>query len=230
MLVGTEFVGAMGFFNTAYGGTPPWDIGRPQREFVRLAEAGEIRGSVLDAGCGTGENALFLAAEGHEVMGIDSAPAAIEKAQAKARDRGLPAAFAVHDALRLDRLGRTFDTVIDSGLFHTFDDIERTKWTKSLAAVLRPTGAYFLMCFSEREPGLWGPRRVTREEIQGTFAEGWRVNWIREARFEANLEGDGAQAWLASITRPANPRSAEVRAPGVASVPPRTRAPRARRR
>lgn len=220
----------MGFFNTAYAGTPPWDIGRPQREFVRLTEAGEIRGSVLDAGCGTGENALFMASRGREVWGIDGAPTAIEKARAKARDRGLQATFVVHDALRLDRLGQAFDTVIDSGLFHTFGDVERTKWTRSLGAVLRPTGAYFMMCFSEREPGSWGPRRITQDEIRDTFAEGWRVNWIRAARFEANLEGNGAQAWLASITRPAGPPSSEVRAPGVASGPPGTRAPRARRR
>ncbi len=191
----------MGFFNAAYYGTPPWDIGRPQREFVRLADAGEIRGSVLDAGCGTGENALFLASRSFEVWGIDAAPAAIQKARAKARQRGLTATFKVRDALRLDRLGRTFDTAIDSGLFHTFDDVERSKWTKSLAAALAPDGSYFMMCFSERESGGYGPRRVSQDEIRDTFAEGWRVNWIREARFEANFENGGARAWLASIAR-----------------------------
>ena len=201
MLVGTKFVGATGFFNDAYRGTPPWDIGRPQREFVRLEEAGEIRGAVLDAGCGTGENALFLAARGHDAWGIDAAPTAIEKAKAKAKQRGVEATFRVLDALRLDRLGRTFDAVIDSGLFHTFDDVERTKWTRSLAAVLPAGGSYFMMCFSEREPGGYGPRRVTREEIRDTFAEGWRVDWIRETRFEANLGNGSARAWLVSITR-----------------------------
>jgi len=61
----------MDFFEKAYHGTPPWDIGRPQREFVRLEEAGKISGDVLDVGCGTGENALFLAGCGHAVWGVD---------------------------------------------------------------------------------------------------------------------------------------------------------------
>jgi len=64
----------MDFFTSAYTGTPPWDIGHPQKEFVGLVRRGEITGSVLDIGCGTGEHALFFASEGHEAWGIDSAP------------------------------------------------------------------------------------------------------------------------------------------------------------
>src|SRR5512136_303460 len=115
----------MGFFDAAYQGTPPWDIGRPQKEFVGLVRNGEITGSVLDIGCGTGEHALFFAEEGHEVWGIDSAPRAIEKAQEKAGQRGLRVHFLVLDALQLSRLGRTFDTATDSGLFHTLSDNDR---------------------------------------------------------------------------------------------------------
>jgi len=69
------------FFNSIYKGIPPWDIGRPQKEIIRLAKDGEISGRVLDVGCGTGENALYLAGLGFEVWGIDAAPAAIKKAK-----------------------------------------------------------------------------------------------------------------------------------------------------
>ena len=48
-------------FESMYLGQAPWDIPGPQPAFVALEEAGAIRGSVLDAGCGTGENALYLA-------------------------------------------------------------------------------------------------------------------------------------------------------------------------
>ncbi len=187
-------------FNPAYAGTPPWDIGRPQKEIMRLAEAGEIQGIVLDVGCGTGENVLYLAGLGYEAWGIDRAATAIEKAKAKAAQRGLKANFLVADALDLQRLGRTFDTVIDTGLFHVFSDEERPLFADSLATVLRPGGTYYMLCFSEREPGSWGPRRVTQAEIRATFSQGWRINAIRQATFEINQPGE-ARAWLSSITR-----------------------------
>lgn len=188
-------------FNSAYAGTPPWDIGRPQREFVRLAQTGEIRGIVLDVGCGTGENTLYLASLGHKVWGVDRSPTAVEKAKAKARRRDVKVTFLVADALALQRLGRRFDTVIDSGLFHVFSDAERPLFVRSLATVLKEGSTYYMMCFSEHEPGGYGPRRVAQHEIRTTFHEGWKVNYIREARFESNLHSNGARAWLASITK-----------------------------
>jgi SAM-dependent methyltransferase len=189
-------------FVAAYEGTPPWDIGAPQAEFVRLAETGEIRGAVLDAGCGTGENALFLASRGHDVVGIDFVPAAIARAKGKAGERRLAVDFRVGDALQLGDLGRRFDTVIDSGLFHTVDDDERVAWTASLAAVLRPGGRYFMLCFSEREKGEGGPRRVTQAEIRATFAApDWQVLSIDAARLGTSLGRRGRRAWLAKIER-----------------------------
>jgi cyclopropane fatty-acyl-phospholipid synthase-like methyltransferase len=190
----------MNSFNSAYTGTPPWDIGRPQREFVNLAAAKGIGGRVLDVGCGTGEHALFLAESGHQAWGVDSAPAAIDKARAKAHQRGLDVNFLVHDVMELKSLGRAFDSVIDCGLFHTFSDEERPVFVKSLATALRPGGTYHMMCFSEKELSQGGPRRVSQAEIRRTFQDGWRVNYIREARFESNIHPDGAYAWLSSIT------------------------------
>jgi 2-polyprenyl-3-methyl-5-hydroxy-6-metoxy-1,4-benzoquinol methylase len=96
-------------FDASYAGTPPWDIGRPQPAFLALAEAGTIRGRVLDVGCGTGEHALMAAGMGLEATGIDSAPAAIALAEAKARDRGLTVRFLVNDALQLASLDKQFD-------------------------------------------------------------------------------------------------------------------------
>jgi len=191
----------MGWFNEAYRGTPPWDIGHPQGEIVRLVQSSEIRGAVLDVGCGTGENSLFLAAEGHEVWGIDSAPLALEKARLKAKDRQLNAKFLVHDALDLPSIGRKFDAVIDSGLFHVLSDEEREVFARGLAKVLRPGGTYFMLCFSDKEPDGGGPRRITQAEIRQTFGGGWRINYIRETRFEASFNGHLPMAYIASITR-----------------------------
>jgi SAM-dependent methyltransferase len=186
-------------FESAYAGTPPWDIGRPQPAIIRLAETNQITGWVLDVGCGTGENLLYLAERGFVAMGIDGAPTAIKKARAKAKRRGLNAQFEVADALNLSIPARQFDTVIDSGLFHVFSDEDRTRFRDSLGRVIRLGGVYFLMCFSDQQPGDWGPRRVTQAEIRSTFSDGWRVDSIEPSAFETNL--GPAHAWLASISR-----------------------------
>jgi 2-polyprenyl-3-methyl-5-hydroxy-6-metoxy-1,4-benzoquinol methylase len=191
----------MGFEWAYRSGEPPWDIGRPQPAIVRLAEEGAINGSVLDVGCGTGENALYLAARGLDVVGVDAAPTAIERAGAKATERSIRVEFRVADALALEGLGRTFDVAIDCGLFHTFSDADRIRFERSLHATLRPGARYFLLCFNEHQPGDMGPRRVTEREIRATFARRWTVDSIVEERFAARLADGGASAWLASLTR-----------------------------
>jgi cyclopropane fatty-acyl-phospholipid synthase-like methyltransferase len=191
----------MDFFEKAYHGTPPWDIGRAQKEFICLEESGKILGDVLDVGCGKGDNALYLASRGHVVWGVDSVPAAIDIARKKAEERGIRVTFRVMDTLHLGDIGRTFDTVIDSGLFHTLSDKDRPGFVKTLSEVLKPGGRYFMLAFSELEPGGYGPRRITKNEIQDTFANGWRINEIQAAIFESRTRSAGSRAWLSSITR-----------------------------
>ncbi|MEA2684782.1 MAG: hypothetical protein QOK05_3110 [Chloroflexota bacterium] len=188
-------------WNSAYEGTPPWDIGRPQPEFVRLAEAGKLRGRVLDAGCGTGEHVLLAAIHGAQAAGVDISDRAIERARAKAEERGTAATFQVADVLHLQELGLEFDVVTDSGVFHVFDDMDRPVYANSLGSVIRPGGVYYMMCFSDREPGDWGPRRVSPAEIESTFADGWSIHSIEATAFAVNLAPDSAQAWLATIER-----------------------------
>jgi cyclopropane fatty-acyl-phospholipid synthase-like methyltransferase len=184
-----------------YAGAPPWDIGRPQPAFLELADAGALKGRVLDVGCGTGEHVLMAAVRGLDATGIDAAPTAIAIAQAKARERGLSARFLVWDALDLGSVGERFDTVLDSGLFHVFGDDDRARLVESLAVVTDPGARYHMMCFSDREPGDWGPRRVSQKEIRSSFARGWRVDSIEAATFDVTLDVAGVQAWQAAITR-----------------------------
>jgi SAM-dependent methyltransferase len=193
-------------FETAYAGQAPWDIGRPQQAFLDAAD--RVIGSVLDAGCGTGENALFFARRGHQVMGIDFLEEPIARARRKAAEQGLPASFLVMDALALNDLPEVFDSVIDSGLFHVFSDDDRRRYLEGLASVLRTGGRLFLLCFSDEEPGTHGPRRVSQRELHDAFAQGWAVESVEPSRYEirpdlkdmAFSEG-GPKAWFAVVRR-----------------------------
>jgi ubiquinone/menaquinone biosynthesis C-methylase UbiE len=193
---------ADGFNNAYVEGSAPWDIGRAQPAFVRLLDSGRIRGRVIELGCGTGENALQFARSGLDVVGVDGSPEAIRQAQIKAADTGASATFEIGDVLDLDGDAERFDTATDSGVFHVFEDEDRPRYSASVLRVLRPGGRLFILCFSERQPGDWGPRRVTQRELRGTFTDGWSIESIDEAHFDIQLgEMTEVAAWLASITR-----------------------------
>lgn len=183
-------------------GPAPWDIGGPQPAVVRLAARGGFAGAVLDAGCGTGENALHVAALGLPVLGVDVAGTALAIARDKAEARGIEAEFATADALRLELLGRRFATVLDCGLFHTFDGDERSGYVTSLASVTEHGGTLYVLCFSDDGPGT-GPHPVSREELRAAFdpRDGWNVATIEPDRVRTRYHDDGAPAWLATIRR-----------------------------
>jgi cyclopropane fatty-acyl-phospholipid synthase-like methyltransferase len=173
-------------FVAAYSGSAPWDIGKVQSAFQEAAE--KIAGSILDAGCGRGDNALFFASRGHAVTGMDFLDAPVASAKRKTLERGLAATFLIKDALGLHEWNERFDNVIDSGLFHVFADEDRIKYVRGLKAVLKPGGRLFLLCFSDATPGTMGPRRVTKKELQDCFAEGWQIESIEPARVEVRPE------------------------------------------
>ena len=181
-------------------GPAPWDIGGPQPAIVRLAAAGAFVAPVLDVGCGPGDNALHLASRGLSVLGVDVAETALGLAREKARERGLDVEFAAADALQLEQLGRTFESVLDSALFHTFDAEERPEYTASLASVTQPGGTLYVLCFSDEGSDL-GPHPVGRDELRAAFGSGWNVISIEPERLETRFHDGGAPAWLATIRR-----------------------------
>ena len=192
-------------FESSYTGKAPWDIGKPQGPFVVVAD--QVTSPVLDAGCGTGDTALYFAARGHRVTGIDFVDEAIRRAQVKAGERGLAVEFLVQDALTLGDRGERFASVIDSGLFHVLSDDDRRRYVRKLAQALEPGGRLFLMCFSDEEPGTEGPRRVSRQELYDAFADGWEIESVQPARVEVNPEftvrfsEGGPKAWFAVVRR-----------------------------
>jgi len=183
-------------------GPAPWDIGQPQPAIVRIAAAPGFRSPVLDAGCGTGENALHVASLGLEVVGVDAAETALELARRSAADRGLPAEFVAADAFGLRELGRSFATVLDCGLFHTFDADERPRYVSSVAAVTEPRATWYVLCFRDAGPDS-GPHPVGREELDAAFNPdtGWAVESVEPELIHTRFDEGGLPAWLVTVKR-----------------------------
>jgi SAM-dependent methyltransferase len=191
-------------WNASYqDGSAPWDIGQPQPPFVRAASAGGFAGAVLDAGCGTGEHALLAAELGLPVLGVDVAETALAMARKKARERGIEAEFATADALHLERLGRSFQTVLDCGLFHTFEEEdERTRYVASLAAVTEPGATLYVLCFRAAGSDS-GPHPVREDELRTAFSSGagWEIASLSPDRILTRFQPAGAPAWFAIMRR-----------------------------
>jgi SAM-dependent methyltransferase len=181
------------FFTAVYAEQAPWDIGAPQPALMDLVHTFPPASPILDVGCGSGDLAIALAREGHEVLGVDFVPAAIEQAQARAGALALgPTArlsFRVADALRPSRMGRRFGAVVDSGFFHLFEADEGDRFVDDLALTLAPGGRYYLLAFAVAFPIPHGPRAVTQQEVRKRFtpARGWEVRACHAAEFLSRL-------------------------------------------
>ncbi|QBI56559.1 class I SAM-dependent methyltransferase [Streptomonospora litoralis] len=201
-------------FDAAYeNNTAPWVIGEPQPEVAALERDGWITGAVLDPGCGTGEHTIHLARSGYDVVGIDYSERAVGLARANAAEHGVEAHFAVADAFDLAQGGRSYDTVVDSALFHIFEGADRSAYVASLHEVSRPGGLVHVLALSDAEPG-FGPR-ISDTAIRDAFGAGWRLENLRPARYRCVVRGEedaalvgvepGATvdqaAWLARIRR-----------------------------
>ncbi len=190
-----------------HAGPAPWDIGGPQPAIVRLASSGRFAGRVLDAGCGTGENALHVASLGCSVLGFDVAETALALAREKARNRGVEVEFVTADAFQLQRLGRQFESALDCGLFHTFNSGERSEYAASLASVTQLGGTLYVLCFSDVGPDT-GPHPISQEDLKAAFCagNGWGIAAIEPDRIQTRYHQNGAPAWLATVKRIRRPQ------------------------
>lgn len=186
------------FFEDAYtAGKANWDTGRPQPAILELARDGAIKGTILDAGCGTGENALALAAHG-KVVGVDASPTAILAARHKAQVRGLPVVFLVRDLTRPTGLRYHFDTVVDSGLFHGLDEAGRAGYVHQLMRLVVPGGLVHILAFGgDNDPA--GPPPLAASDLEQALGSRFRLNKLRKTRFA--LRSSSRTAWLATYER-----------------------------
>ncbi|NGO67266.1 class I SAM-dependent methyltransferase [Streptomyces boncukensis] len=204
-------------------GAPPWVIGEPQPALVGLESTGAFRGEVLDAGCGTGDNALFLAARGHRVTGVDASPTALKQARISARDRKADVAFVESDATRLDELasGR-FGSVLDMGLYHGLTDEQRDAYARALHRVTRPgAGLHLFATAAVPGPGIPVPPPLRRESFRERLGAHWQIRLIRLTRCTTAMTREsmlGARDLIAALGGP-DPDDMEYDGRGRATAP-----------
>lgn len=164
-----------------------WDTGRPQPEIIALSEAEQISGHVLDVGCGLGTEAVYLAEQGHSVVGVDSTASAIERARARTPEDDLQGdvTFTVANALTLSEVNLcTFQTIVDVGMFHTLETDDYVDYVTSLGSVVQTGGRVILLEFGAEAPADWGPNPVSEDDIRYAFDEDWKIETIESAPFE----------------------------------------------
>lgn len=168
-----------------FDGPPPWNIGEPQPELAALIDAGEIRGEVLDAGCGTGELSLALAARGYPVVGIDFVATAIAAAKAAAEEGGLTAvSFAQADIRTLTGYDDRFSTVIDCTLFHSLPIESRDDYLRSVHRAAAPDAVFYVLVFAKGAfpaDAQTKPNEVDEDELRTAVGNYWVVDEIRPA-------------------------------------------------
>lgn len=200
-------------FESAYEAhSAPWVIGEPQPAVVALEREGWIRGTVLDAGCGSGEHTIHLAGLGYDVRGVDFSARAVEQARTNAAQQRVSARFEVADALNLGEQER-FDTVIDSALFHVFGPDDRLTYARNLHAACRPGALVHVLALSDADSLFSGPR-ISDAVIREAFDQGWVMEELRPSQYRGIAKGEEAlqlgvadgepvdtAAWLARVRR-----------------------------
>ncbi len=182
----------------------PWDIGRPQDAVVQLVDKGAFTGSVLDIGCGLGDNAIYLASRGLDVTAIDSAPTAVETAKSRATTAGVKVEFGVSDATSLAGFEGRFDTILDSGLYHCLTAEDRKLYVDALARVGRSGARLHLLSFTNELPEAHFLVPVTEDTLRADFVGAWSVESLTSVRYETTLDFERLR----------------TRVPGIGEVPP----------
>jgi SAM-dependent methyltransferase len=194
-------------------GDAPWDTGSPDPYLVELVETGRVApGRTLEVGCGTGTNALWLAARGFDVTGIDVASRAIELARAKAAGAPGRVEFRALDFLVDTVAGGPFSFVFDRGCLHVFDEpAERARFAARVAGLLVPRGLWATMIGStEGGPRDMGPPRRTARDIAEAIEPALEIVELRAIEFDTRLPSP-PRAWLCLARRREVPAVASTR-------------------
>lgn len=182
-----------------------WETGHPSTELKRLVESGQLPvGRVVEIGCGTGSDAIYLAGRGYRVTAIDIAPMALARAQERGARAGVAVTWLLADVLQPPRL-EPFDLVYDRGCYHELRQHAPARYVAAVSQLARPSGRVLILAGRAGPDPAWrfeGPPRVTEQQIRADFAAGFRLRELREMRFDPAAGQDrGALAWSILLER-----------------------------
>ncbi len=171
---------------------PPWDTKAPKENVIHWHTGGWIYGNVLDIGCGLGDNAVYLAKNGHPVTGLDISPTALSTAEQRAKDAGVDVTFAVADSTKLEGYPQAFDSIVDSGMFHCLDDEGKRSYAAAAHRVARPGATLLISCFSDANPpDRERPRPSVSEQTLRDVLDGagWDIEALEPATMRREVDG-----------------------------------------
>ncbi len=168
-----------------------WDIGGPQQVVKQLVALGAVKGEVLDPGTGPGHHAIYYASQGYSATGIDSSPAAIERAKENARRAGVSVNFQVGDAIKLECLENRFDTVVDCAFYHVFSDVPwaTRAYARALHRATKPGARLYMFEFAPYSVnGIVAPRSVSLIDFLTVFPDaGWQLTYLGPTTYQVNM-------------------------------------------
>lgn len=179
-------------------GDTPWDTGEPSQHLVDFVSTRcPTTGHALEVGCGTGTNALWLAAHGFSVLGVDISPIALDQARAKVAGSSLQCRFETQNFLVNAPADGPFDFVFDLGCFHVFVSLdERRCFAEQVRSVLRPGGRWLSLIGSTEGPARnEGPPRRSARDVIESIEPSLEILELRSIEFRANAPSPAA-AWL----------------------------------
>ncbi len=184
-------------------GTPPWETGAPAGELVSVVKEGLLPlGSLLELGCGTGADTVFLARRGFEVTAVDSSPTALDRARTRAELCGASIRFVLDDAFRFARSSGPFDVIYDAGFYHFIRQTDLDRFLDLLWRVTRPGSYYFTLAGAAGESFEGGPPQVSEDQIRSELGRLFEFVHLRPFRFESPRRPDGYLGWSCLLRRP----------------------------
>jgi SAM-dependent methyltransferase len=186
-------------------GSPPWETGQPSQELQRVVAEEKIQPCrVIELGCGSGFNAVWLARQGFDVTAVDITPLAIERARQRAAAAGVAVRFVLADVLELPDEYEPFPFFFDRGCYHCVRSIDVAAYLRTLERVTAPGSVGLVLTGNAREPSPQGqgPPVVSEEELRAELGSVFRIARLREFRFDAaEASGPGPLGWSCLLRR-----------------------------